>query len=109
MILEKIIKRGVVTVGGMNALILFIYAVGTKQGFMDLTQLMLLRWELQVGLLLGFISLLGFFLFFLNPKNNRKEFFRKISFWGYLISGLLGFVFALLAAFILVFTKGAES
>ncbi|MDR2536179.1 MAG: hypothetical protein LBD29_09140 [Treponema sp.] len=106
-VLAILVKRTVSFFFGVCVLMLFLYGIGTNQGFMDITQLMLLHWTVRIGLFLGTASVYGLLL------DGWLMFHKKIrylrGFISYIISGVFGFAVAGGAAFILVLTVGNES
>jgi hypothetical protein len=61
-IFPPLVKRTVLFFLAMCLITLFLYITGTVQGFMDDTQLFLLRLGLGLGILLALSSLYGFIL-----------------------------------------------
>jgi len=57
-----LVKRVVLFLAFINLLLVFLYAIGTAQIFLDSTQLNLLRWASSMGLLLFIGALYGFIL-----------------------------------------------
>lgn len=103
-IIAILVKQTVSFFLGMCVLTIFLYGVGTAQGFMDITQRMLLRLALREGLFLGVGSGYGImvdcWLLFCGK-------FRYVSGIGvYMILGIFGIAVAALAAFILVVAGG---
>jgi hypothetical protein len=84
---------------------LFLYASGTRQGFTDTTQVLLLRLSLNLGLVLSVCSLCG--IGFCLPRIFRGPRLRHILMIGaYLCLGAFGAGVSLLAAFIIAAAGG---
>jgi hypothetical protein len=116
-VIEILVKRTVTFFFGMCLLTILLYGIGTAQGFMDITQLLLLRLTVVLGLFLGVGSVYGIILaLWLAWKGVRKGAqkgalgglrFRHIGgIGGYLLLGLFGMLVALMGAFILVTAGG---
>jgi hypothetical protein len=104
-VIAILVKRTVLFFFFLSLLTVFLYAIGTAQEFMDRTQLLLLRILVILGLCLAMDSFYGVILniwFFIHN--------RKIRFFGssgiYFITGALGAVMAIAAAFIIVASGG---
>jgi hypothetical protein len=104
-IVAILVKRGVIFLGLMLMLTVFLYAVGTIQGFTDQTQALLLGLSLAEGLSLAAGSIYGIVfnvLFILRGGSYRL-------FWGtgaYIALGLFGVLITALSAFILALAGG---
>ncbi|MDR2102241.1 MAG: hypothetical protein LBP43_06690 [Treponema sp.] len=84
---------------------IFLYGIGTAQGFMDITQLMLLRLIIILGIFLGIGSVYGIILALWLIRRGLK--FRYVGgIGGYLLLSLFGILTALIAAFIVVTAGG---
>ena len=99
------VNRTVVFFFLMCLLTIFFYAAGTVQGFIDSTQLALLRFYTFLGIFLSIISVFGFFL-----ELNRairvkmlRYFVRALS---YLLLMAFGIVTVLGVLFILALSEG---
>ncbi|MDR3115776.1 MAG: hypothetical protein LBU25_09690 [Treponema sp.] len=103
-IILMLVKRTVLFFFGICLLSLFLYGIGTKQGFMERTQFMLLRITVMVGLFIGVGSMygIGLDLWFVCHKEYRY----LSGIGGYLCLGIFGIAIAGLASFILVLTEG---
>jgi hypothetical protein len=102
-----LVKRGLFFLSILCFLGFFLYVLGTRQGFMDRTQLFLLRFQTVMGTLLAAGTALGvliqvFFVFLY-----KKPVFTGDLAW-YFFFGLLGILAALGAAFILVLAGGSS-
>ncbi|MDR0722403.1 MAG: hypothetical protein LBF75_06360 [Treponema sp.] len=99
-----LVKRTVLFFFGICLLSLFLYAIGTIQGFMERTQFMLLRITVMVGLFIGVGSMYGIsldlWLIF------HKKFRYLSGMGGYFCLGIFGIIIAGLASFILVLAEG---
>jgi hypothetical protein len=103
-----LIKRAVFFSLALCFLNLFLYGIGTRQEFMDTTQLLLLRLSMVTGFFLAAGSIYGFFLqlwLVFHEKNNRL--LRDAGM--YLGLSLAGIAAALFAVLIIVFAKGNAS
>jgi hypothetical protein len=100
-----LIKRGAVFLAVLLLLTVFLYIIGTIQGFTDQTQLLLLDFSLMGGLSLAAASIYGLIssLWLILRGPNRRPFF-----WAgaYIVLGVFGMVITALAAFILVLAEG---
>jgi hypothetical protein len=89
----------------MCLITLFLYTIGTNQGFMDSTQITLLKIAAVLGLMLLAASLYGLaldlFLFF---KNHWLRFLGGAGI--YLVLGVFGFAAAAVALFIIAAAGG---
>jgi hypothetical protein len=104
-VIEILVKRTVIFFLGMCFLTIFLYGVGTAQGFMDITQLLILRLIIIFGLFLGVGSVYGIFLtLWLSRKGLKIRYIGGIG--GYLFLGLFGILAALIAVFIVVTAGG---
>jgi hypothetical protein len=100
-----LVRRGVFFLGTLCFLSGFLYALGTRQGFMDRTQILLLRLLAVLGMLLVTGTVFGIIVqvvFMILQK--RPVFFGNLV-W-FLFFGLLGLIAALGAAFILILAGG---
>jgi hypothetical protein len=84
----------------------FLYEVGVFQGFMDPTQLMLLRVSVLAGLVLGILSLYGIIMgvWRLVIRGGGLRLLAGIGI--YLLAGLFGVLSALAAIFIITLAGG---
>ena len=89
----------------MCLLAAFLYVLGTNQGFMDTTQLLLLRMTVISGILLVVSSVFGFFID-LAYLFGKKKIRYLASVFFYCISGIIGGCAALSAFFIIVVSTG---
>ncbi|AEF81964.1 hypothetical protein TREAZ_0350 [Leadbettera azotonutricia ZAS-9] len=97
--------RVVIFFFSMCLITLFLYAIGTAQGFMDSTQLVLLRIAAVLGLLLLIGALYGFALDLILYIRNR--WLRFLGGGGiYLVLGAFGFAAAAVAFFIIAAAGG---
>jgi hypothetical protein len=104
-IIEILVKRTVTFFFGICLLTLFLYGIGTAQGFMDITQLLLLRLSIVLGLFLGVGSVYGIVLaLWLARKGLKLRYIGGIG--GYLLLSLFGILVVLIAAFIVVAAGG---
>lgn len=102
-----LIKRTVSFFFGLCILTIFLYAIGTYQGFMDNTQRMLLNGGLILGLILFFFSFYGLISDIWFMARGILHVIRGIRGIGtYIILGNFGLLIAAVAAFILVLTRG---
>jgi len=97
-----LVKRTISFFLGICILLLFLYGVGTRQSFMDSTQIKLLQGIITTGFFLGVASVYAIFL------NIWFTFYKKIlyvkSMGYYIIIGIFGFMIAGLGTFILTIT-----
>jgi hypothetical protein len=104
-VIEILVKRTVTFFFGMCLLTIFFYAIGTAQGFMDITQLMLLRLTITFGIFLGVGSVYGIILaLWLARKGLKVRYIGGIG--SYLLLSLFGILAAFVAAFIVVTAGG---
>jgi len=104
-VIAILVKRTVLFFFFFSALTVFLYVIGTAQEFMDRTQLLLLRIAVILGLCLAMDSFYGVILNIWFLIHGRK--FRFFGSSGiYLITGALGAVMAIAAAFIIVASGG---
>ncbi|MDR2517898.1 MAG: hypothetical protein LBD13_00600 [Spirochaetaceae bacterium] len=103
-VLALLIKRTVSFFFALCLLIIFLYSIGTLRGFMDSTQMRLLRLGARAGLFLwvgaGYGAALDCYLLF----QGKKYYIRSLI--SYIIVGAFGMAAALFSAFILVITQG---
>ena len=100
-----LVKRVVLFIAFINILLIFLYAIGTAQVFLDSTQIMLLRWASSMGVLLFIGALYGFILDIYGAIRLRSARFL----WGclaYLSLSVLGAVLATSASAVLVLVSG---
>jgi hypothetical protein len=119
-LLLMLIRRGVIFLALMSFFSVFLYGLGTRQGFTDASQFLLIRLSAVFGILLfcaalcGFALNLAFFLRFRFGKipgpvyavsgGGHFHFFQNLCFYtGMMIAGLAA---ALVMAFILAITNG---
>jgi hypothetical protein len=100
-----LIKRTVFFFLALCFLNLFLYGIGTRQEFMDSTQLLLLYLSLITGFFLAAGSLYGFFLQLWRIFHEKSSPLLKGA-GMYLGLFLVGMGVALFAVFIIVFAKG---
>ncbi|MDR1302535.1 MAG: hypothetical protein LBK43_08725 [Treponema sp.] len=103
-IILMLVQRTVLFFFGLCLLSLFLYGIGTNQGFMEKTQFMLLHITVMVGLFIGVGSLYGIgldlWLVF------RKKYRYISGLVGFLCLGSFGIIIAALGSFIMVLTEG---
>lgn len=99
-----LVKRTMWFFFGICLLSLFLYAIGTNQGFMERTQFMLLWITVMVGLFIGVGSLYGIGLDLWLIFHKKFRYLSGIG--GYLCFGVFGIIIAGLASFILVLAEG---
>jgi hypothetical protein len=104
-LLPILVSRAVVFFLSMSVLTLFLYAAGTVQGFIDSTQIVLLRLYVILGISLSVFSFAGMILnlrrFFILKK--PRYLFRA---GGYLLLVVFGIVTVLLSLFIIAISGG---
>jgi hypothetical protein len=106
-VIAILVKRTVSFFFGMCLLTLFFYGIGTTQGFMDITQLLLLRLSIVWGLFLGVGSLYGIILtLWLARKGWKFLYVRGLG--AYMLLSLFGILVAAAAALIIVTAGGNE-
>ncbi|MDR2634066.1 MAG: hypothetical protein LBC51_10670 [Treponema sp.] len=103
-IILMLVKRTVFFFSGICLLSLFLYGIGTNQGFKEQTQFMLLHITVMVGLFIGVGSLYGIGLDLWRIFQKQYRYLCGIG--GYLCLGVFGIALAALASFILVLTEG---
>ncbi|MDR3167513.1 MAG: hypothetical protein LBT93_06180 [Treponema sp.] len=104
-ILVLLVKRTVFFFFTMCVFTVFLYGIGTIQGFMDATQQIMLRLSIILGFSLAVGSIYGILLdlwVVLYERNHR--FFWGIG--GYMGMGLFGVAIAAVATFIVVVSRG---
>jgi hypothetical protein len=100
-----LIKGIVFFLASLMVLVLFLYGIGIKQVFMDLTLLLLLRFVMILGILLAASALCGVFLqLWLAFHRKKYRFFGGAC--AYLVLALAGIGLALLGGFITVISGG---
>jgi hypothetical protein len=104
-IIALLVKRTVLFFFAICALTFFLYVIGIRQGFMDMTQFRLLRLSIIFGLFLGVGAFYGIALN-IWLVTRQKTLTYLIGIGMYALIGLLGFVVAAIAAFILVVAEG---
>jgi hypothetical protein len=100
-----LVNRTVIFFLAMCLISLFLYVTGTVQGFMDETQLFLLRLGVALSILLAFSSVYGLMLeliLFFRKRRPRFIFGAGI----YFLLGILGAAIAAAAGFILSASSG---
>jgi hypothetical protein len=100
-----LVKRGVLFLGALCFLTGFLYALGTRQGFMDRTQILLLRLLAVLGVLLATGMVAGVITQAVFMVLYKKPVFLGDLAW-FLFLGLTGLIAALGAAFILILAGG---
>lgn len=104
-VIALLIKRTVIFCFGLCVLSLFLYGVGTAQGFMDKTQFLLLRLIIVLGIFQGVGSVYGIICdIWLFYKQRLGSYLGGIG--AYTLAGLCGIGIAALADFIMVVTRG---
>jgi hypothetical protein len=104
-VIAILVKRTVLFFFFLSVLTVFLYVIGTAQEFMDRTQLLLLRISVVLGLCLAMDSFYGVILNLWFLIHNRK--IRFIGSSGiYFLTGILGALMAVAAAFIIVTSGG---
>ena len=104
-LLPILVSRVVIFFFIMCLLTLFLYAAGTNQGFVDSTQLALLRLYLVLGIFLAVFSVCGCIVGIVRFLRIRKAryFFRAC---GYLLLAIFGAVTVIIAALIMTLSAG---
>jgi hypothetical protein len=83
----------------------FLYGIGTIQGFMNTTQQVMLRLAIILGFSLAVGSVYGIFLdFWFVFSQGKSRFLWGVG--GYICMGLLGTIIAVVATFIVVISGG---
>ncbi|GAB1482776.1 hypothetical protein MASR2M78_15920 [Treponema sp.] len=100
-----LVKRSVFFIFALNFLSLFLYAIGTAQGFLDSNQIILLRVSSALGLLEGIAAFYGF-IFSLFITLYRHKYNYLVGTLVYFFLAILGFFIAALISFILVALSG---
>ncbi|MDR2392566.1 MAG: hypothetical protein LBD93_00170 [Treponema sp.] len=103
-IILMLVKRTMLFFFGICLLSLFLYGIGTNQGFKEQTQFMLLHITVMVGLFIGVGSMYGIGLDLWLMFHKKYRYLRGIG--GYLCLGVFGIIIAALASFVLVLTEG---
>ncbi|MDR2631564.1 MAG: hypothetical protein LBC60_11645 [Spirochaetaceae bacterium] len=104
-ILAILVKRTVFFFFTMCIFTVFLYGIGTIQGFMDTTQHVLLRLSIILGFSLAVGSIYGILLdLWFIFRQGKRRFFWGIG--GYIGMGMLGAAIAALATFIVVVSGG---
>jgi hypothetical protein len=104
-VIEILVKRTVIFFFWMCLFTIFLYGIGTAQGFMDITQLLILRLIIIFGLFLGVGSVYGIILtLWLTRKGLKIRYIGGIG--AYLFLVFFGILTSLAAAFILVTAGG---
>ena len=106
LIFPVIINRIIMFLFYVCILIVFLYMIGSTQGFLDSTQLFLLRFASLLGLLLSTGSVFGlvYALIQFVKKTQRVQLLRSIIF--YTLMMLAGIFLVLIVSFILAVTGG---
>jgi hypothetical protein len=100
-----LIRGAVFFFAALAVLVLFLYGIGTRQVFMDTTQLFLLRLAMVIGILLAASAVYGVFLqLWLVFHRKQYRFFGGLCV--YLALALAGIGLALLGGFITVIAGG---
>lgn len=100
-----LVKRAVFFFFSLCLLIIFLYAVGTIQSFMDQTQLMLLRFSTILGIFLAVGSIYGTILdLWLSFYKHRYRFIKGTFIYAVLI--FFGLAVAAASAFIQILAGG---
>jgi hypothetical protein len=89
----------------MCLLTLFLYVIGTRQGFMDLTQLSLLRLASGLGIFLAALSLYGT-VFEALMVFRRRQYRFLWGLGGYLLTGIFGAGITAFSSFISAAARG---
>ncbi|MDR0388927.1 MAG: hypothetical protein LBH73_02540 [Spirochaetaceae bacterium] len=100
-----LVKRGVFFLGTLCFLTAFLYALGTRQGFMDRTQILLLRLLAVLGMLLITGTVFGVLTQVVFSILYKKPAFPRDLAW-FVFFALIGLIAAFGAAFILVLARG---
>jgi hypothetical protein len=104
-IIALLVKRTVLFFFAICVLTFFLYGIGIRQGFMDMTQFRLLRLSIIFGLFLGVGSFYGIALdVWLITRQKKLTYLTGVGM--YVLMSLLGFAAAAIAAFILVVAEG---
>jgi hypothetical protein len=106
-VIEILVKRTVSFFFGMGLLTFFFYGIGTAQGFMDITQLLLLRLSVVWGLFLGVGSIYGIILTLWLARKGWKFLYAR-GLGAYIFLSLFGILAAATAALIIVTAGGNE-
>jgi hypothetical protein len=100
-----LVRRGVFFLGALCCLSGFLYALGTRQGFMDRTQMLLLRLLAVLGTLLITGTVFGIIVQVVFMILRKKPVFPGTLVW-FLFFAFIGLIAALGAAFILILAGG---
>ena len=100
-----LINRAVIFFLFMCLITIFIYVIGTLRGFVDSTQLALLRFYTVLGIFLTVMSICGAAIA-LRRFIKRREFRYLARAGGYVFLVILGAVTVLAVMFILIISKG---
>ena len=104
-LLPILINRTAIFFFLMSLLTIFLYAAGTVQGFIDTTQLNLLRLYVFLGIFLAAASVFGIFLE-LNRAVNQKRTRYLLRASAYLFLAVFGVATIMAALFILALSEG---
>ena len=104
-LIALMVKRTVFFFFIASLMIIFLYIVGTVQGFMETTQIILLRFLVIMGIFLSIGALYGSILDagFIFIKHRRQFVLGIIS---YLLLIIFGVIISVIASFILVLAGG---
>jgi hypothetical protein len=103
-IVVVLIKRTVIFYLGLCVLTIFLYGIGTNQGFMDKTQLMLLNLSIVLGICLGTSACYGIVLDIVMMCQGKFRYLNGIVFYIILVG--VGLALAAFSTFIIVLTQG---
>jgi len=106
LLVALLVKRTVLFLLIMTMLVLFMYAVGTGQGFMDSTQFLLLRLMAGLALLLSIGGAYGAIMDFVLVVRGGVAYLAGTA--AYLVLAIFGVSLSALAAFILAVTAGND-
>jgi hypothetical protein len=104
-ILVILVKRTVLFFFTLCIFTVFLYGIGTIQGFMDTTQQLMLHLAIILGFSLAVGSIYGILLdFWFIFHEKKRSFFWGIG--GYISMGLFGALIAAAATFIVTISRG---
>ncbi|GHU46685.1 hypothetical protein FACS1894200_00740 [Spirochaetia bacterium] len=107
-VIKMLIKRTVLFFFALCLFSLFLYGIGSAQGFMDSTLLLLLRFAILMAIFLSVGSIYGLamnlFLFFRFRGSNKAPYFIEMG--GYMLLGLFGALVATTGILIITALRG---
>lgn len=104
--IEILTKRSTFFLFFLMILIVYLYAIGNNQEFMDSTQLLLLRIVSVCSLLLSIVSLYGMVLGVLRFLRKGKQTRILVGVFVYLLCSIFAFIISAASVLLLVSTKG---